>query len=223
MTMGWSTTIPFPTSSSSTRTAAPTTGLCRRPRCTGSPTARWERSARNTGPCGEPASCSRLRGPARRVVLRAPMAGRRLVRPHRPLPRRQIRPPIHCDPAPPHGGRATRTPAAHRSPQRLLVTLRPGASQGLPLLRLGQDPPSGRNAWPRLPPAAPLVRPPLLRHPRVQREGGGRAARPQRGRQIVQTYGHGLQGALQRLHRGTERPAEIRSGQTLRAREGAAW
>jgi integrase len=40
------------------------------------------------------------------------------------------------------------------------------------------------------------------------------------GRQIVQTYGHGRPGALQRLHRGTERPAEIRSIQTLRAREG---
>jgi hypothetical protein len=39
---------------------------------------------------------------------------------------------------------------------------------------------------------------------------------------IVQTYGHGRQGALQRLHRGTERPAEIRSRQTLRAREGEA-
>jgi integrase len=40
------------------------------------------------------------------------------------------------------------------------------------------------------------------------------------GRQIVQTYGHGRQGALQRLHRGTERPAEIRSTQTPRATEG---
>jgi integrase len=40
------------------------------------------------------------------------------------------------------------------------------------------------------------------------------------GRQIVQTYGHGRQGALQRLHRGAERPAEIRSTQTPRATEG---
>ena len=40
------------------------------------------------------------------------------------------------------------------------------------------------------------------------------------GRQIVQTYGHGRQGGLQRLHRGTEPQAEIRSTQTPRATQG---
>jgi hypothetical protein len=42
------------------------------------------------------------------------------------------------------------------------------------------------------------------------------------GRQIVRTYGHGRQGALQRLHHGTERPAEIRPAETPRATKGEA-
>lgn len=42
------------------------------------------------------------------------------------------------------------------------------------------------------------------------------------GREIVRTYGHGRHGALERLHRGTERPAEIRYTSVPHAAEGSA-
>jgi integrase len=43
------------------------------------------------------------------------------------------------------------------------------------------------------------------------------------GREIVRTYGHGRHGALERLHRGTERPAEIRATSTPHASDRSAW
>jgi integrase len=42
------------------------------------------------------------------------------------------------------------------------------------------------------------------------------------GREIVDTYGHGRQGALERLHRGTARPREIRATGTPQAGAGEA-
>jgi integrase len=42
------------------------------------------------------------------------------------------------------------------------------------------------------------------------------------GREIVRTYGHGRHGALERLHRGTEQPAEIRATAAPQAAEGSA-